>query len=789
MKRMGIKGKLILAFLGASLLPLGVISFYSYQKSQAALTNAAFEQVDSVRKNTKLGLDQFFKGVYGQMITLSNSYGVLTAFKDFREGFYSYGKEARLSVTDSLIAKQKLSDYYKNDFGAEYSKQNDGKTTDLAAYLNGLSPSQLILQSEYIADNKFPLGNKHKLDAASANTLYNRTHTIHHPNLREYLEKFGYYDVFLIDAETGDIVYSVFKELDFGTSLKTGPYANSSLAKAFRDALSQTDPTKVSMSDYETYLPSYDAPAGFIASGIFDKGKIIGVLAFQISFDEINKVTLLETTKYKTLETYLVGPDFKMRSDSKVDNAQRNVRASFRNPEKGSIRGRDIEEALKGETRVIMDKDFLGRDVVTSYSPYEVFGHKWALQTVVTQEEAFESVKEMRLALLLGAILVAGLIGTIALWYARSLAEKLTDLASGLREGASTVGGTSAQVAEVSSRLSEASTEQAASLQETVSSIDEISAMVQRNADSASSSLKATEKSTVAAQEGKERVEYMLEAIGDISKENEAIMNSISKSNSEISEIVRVIREIADKTKVINDIVFQTKLLSFNASVEAARAGEHGKGFAVVAEEVGNLASMSGKAATEISEMLDKSVHKVNTIVENTKTLMDGLMKSSKDKVDVGNKTAKECARALDEILTHVSAVNELVAEIATASQEQSSGVREITKAMAELDQVTQSNSSIANESAHTSQDLKEQSERLSHYVQQLSYIVQGNDDQVLEVAQKAPASSGARSKVVSMEKFKNDSPKHTKNSKPLKKAAGAEYDAPKSNDSRFEDI
>jgi hypothetical protein len=196
---------------------------------------------------------------------------------------------------------------------------------------------QAAFPLDYIADNKFPLGNKHKLDAASANTLYNRTHTIHHSNLREYLEKFGYYDVFFIDAETGDIVYSVFKELDFGTSLKTGPYANSSLGKAFRDALSQTDPTKVSMSDYETYLPSYDAPAGFIASAIFDEGKVIGVLAFQISFDEINKVTLLETTKYKTLETYLVGPDFKMRSDSKVDNAQRNVRSSFRNPEKGSI--------------------------------------------------------------------------------------------------------------------------------------------------------------------------------------------------------------------------------------------------------------------------------------------------------------------------------------------------------------------------------------------------------------------------------------------------------------------
>jgi methyl-accepting chemotaxis protein len=89
----------------------------------------------------------------------------------------------------------------------------------------------------------------------------------------------------------------------------------------------------------------------------------------------------------------------------------------------------------------------------------------------------------------------------------------------------------------------------------------------------------------------------------------------MNKSNDEISSIVKVIAEIGDKTKVINDIVFQTKLLSFNASVEAARAGEQGKGFAVVAEEVGNLATMSGKAAEEISSMLGDSMGKVELIV------------------------------------------------------------------------------------------------------------------------------------------------------------------------------
>ena len=188
-------------------------------------------------------------------------------------------------------------------------------------------------------------------------------------------------------------------------------------------------------------------------------------------------------------------------------------------------------------------------------------------------------------------------------WYAEKIAQQFARLSSGLKQEAAIVAKNSMIVAEVSSKLSESTTQQAASLQETVASIDEISAMIQRNADSAMSSAKSSENSTKTAQEGKEKVELMLESIHSISQNNSDMIEKMEKSNKDISDIVKLIQEISHKTQVINDIVFQTKLLSFNASIEAARAGEHGKGFAVVAEEVGNLASMSGKAAKEISEM------------------------------------------------------------------------------------------------------------------------------------------------------------------------------------------
>jgi len=279
----------------------------------------------------------------------------------------------------------------------------------------------------------------------------------------------------------------------------------------------------------------------------------------------------------------------------------------------------------------------------------------------------------------------------------------------------------------------------------------------------------------------------------------------MQKSNNEISDIVNVIKEISEKTRVINDIVFQTKLLSFNASVEAARAGEHGKGFAVVAEEVGNLASMSGGAANEITDMLTKSVKKVTEIVDGTKSLMDSLLKQSKQKVDAGTSTAKDCALALDEILVGISSVNEMVREISNASHEQSAGVREINKAMSELDQVTQGNSSVAQESSQTASGLKSQAERLSHLVFDLTKLVHGDGSLHEEDESSVVKSdqSQIEKNVISIDRAKKGKPSphslfasnsshshsHTHSQKSDKRVVGLDIKAPNENDPRFEDV
>ncbi len=198
-----------------------------------------------------------------------------------------------------------------------------------------------------------------------------------------------------------------------------------------------------------------------------------------------------------------------------------------------------------------------------------------------------------------------------------------------------------------------------------------------------------------------------------------------------------MIGEIETKTKVINDIVFQAKLLSFNASVEAARAGESGKGFAVVAEEVGNLAQMSGTAAKEISELLTNSINKVQSIVRETQTQVNGQVSVGKSKVDTGTGIAKKCHEVFIKVNKSVADVDHMVTEISTASHEQSQGIDEINKAMNQLDQTTQQNATVARQSADSAENLKEKSKDLESMVVDLVAMFQGS-----KVKQSAPPRS-----------------------------------------------
>ena len=328
-------------------------------------------------------------------------------------------------------------------------------------------------------------------------------------------------------------------------------------------------------------------------------------------------------------------------------------------------------------------------------------------------------------------ILIMGIIGFIfsiatGFLFSRAISTTLNRIAAVLAEGANDIAQTSSQVAGSSETLSSAVSQQAAAVQETSVSVEELTAMVKKSSDNCTTSAAFSSESRDTVIEGKRAVEEMIRSVDEVSEGNDQIMRSVEEGNRKIAEISSVIADIAAKTKVINDIVFQTKLLSFNASVEAARAGENGKGFAVVAEEVGNLAQMSGRSASEISAIVDESIRKVDQIVADNKANVERFVQIAKTKVQKSQDVASRCGVMFDQVVESTSKVNELIDEISRASSEQSKGIQEITNAMGQIDVATNENSSVTHSVAKAAKDLSDRADGLKEMSSELYETVHG---------------------------------------------------------------
>ena len=296
--------------------------------------------------------------------------------------------------------------------------------------------------------------------------------------------------------------------------------------------------------------------------------------------------------------------------------------------------------------------------------------------------------------------------------------KPISVITSRLEKNSENLSSASLSMKDNASGMANANAHQASATQQTAASLEEIRAMVGKTAENSERLKSGAQTSQGLVNSGKAKLQILEQQLQEIEVETKKLVSDVESGNLEVRSIVDIISEIGGKTKVINDIVFQTKLLSFNASVEAARAGEHGKGFAVVAEEVGNLASMSGQAAKEISGMLEKGTSSVEAIIKSNADRIQNSIEVNKVKIAKGVETAGECQQAFDKIVTHVDEVREVSDEITEAIEEQQKGLNEITKALSSLESATQSN-------VISSETVKENSIMLSGAVDQLTLTIE----------------------------------------------------------------
>ena len=257
---------------------------------------------------------------------------------------------------------------------------------------------------------------------------------------------------------------------------------------------------------------------------------------------------------------------------------------------------------------------------------------------------------------------------------ANTTVANLKQLVEQIKEAVDAITTAAKEIASGNQDLSQRTEQQASSLEETASSMEELTSTVTQNADNARQADQLAASSSDVAVKG-----------GQVVRASVQTMAEISESSKKIADIIGV----------IDGIAFQTNILALNAAVEAARAGEQGRGFAVVAGEVRNLAQRSANAAKEIKSLITDSVAKVES----------------------GTQQVNEAGRTMEEVVTSIKRVTDIMAEISAASLEQSHGIEQVNQAITQMDEVTQQNAALVEEAAAAAESMEEQAEGLSRAV------------------------------------------------------------------------
>jgi len=246
----------------------------------------------------------------------------------------------------------------------------------------------------------------------------------------------------------------------------------------------------------------------------------------------------------------------------------------------------------------------------------------------------------------------------------------LSGIVRQVRSNAENVAHASGEIAQGNEDLSQRTEEQASALQQTAATMDELSSTVSNNAENAKQAKQLAATASQIAIDG-----------GRVMGEVVQTMRGIDAESKKIADIIGV----------IDGIAFQTNILALNAAVEAARAGEQGRGFAVVAAEVRSLAQRSANAAKEIKNLITASVQRV----------------------EQGSQLVDRAGGTMDDVVTAIQRVADVVSEISSASEEQSLGVNQIGEAVSQMEQVTQQNAALVEEGASAAESLRQQARQL----------------------------------------------------------------------------
>ncbi|MCK5871925.1 MAG: HAMP domain-containing protein [Methylococcales bacterium] len=418
--------------------------------------------------------------------------------------------------------------------------------------------------------------------------------------LQKYKKSYGYNDLFLIDP-SGFIFYTTDHDLEYQTNILTGQYSTSNLGKLIKLI---TKSKTFGFADFKLYAPSNNYPAAFVAQPVVKNGKIELIVVLKLSIRKINDVMQQRSGMGETGESYLVGSDHLMRSDSVFDKTHK-VKSSFENPNGGSVKTAALKEALAGHDGAIRINNYRGVPVLSSYTQLKVFNTTWALIAEIDEDEALASVTALRRYMMILGLIVGAVIIAFALYVAKSISDPIVNMANTITKIAETRDLTLDVPVESNDEIgvmSASFNQMMRMIHEAFKTVNESAFKVAESAEDVANRATANKKR---AQSELERAHQSVDIIsemggtaGRVSQASEAQRKAAETSSKTITRLLTAIKKVSHLADTQNKEATDTML-------RVSEMGKIGKQVVATAKEQGTMVVKVSSSVTSITKAVD----------------------------------------------------------------------------------------------------------------------------------------------------------------------------------------